>query len=442
MKQVLIALSILALLALCICAMVFVAVLPSLGDRLSQARQPAAATATTARGQNPTALPTVAPAANVTSAPRTGPSPTPPAKTFTNLFPQQLVFYLNTDSATQINQVSLIIQLDGQSSSLRFLPEFTPSKKISVAYEYNLQQNYLPPGVTGQFWWVLKDVDGKETPTAKESFRVDEPVIQWKKISNSKIAIYWYSGEQTFGQQVFDRAVQSLALLEKDTGVTVDRQVQIFLYGNRNDFLNALGPNVAGFEGGRTHPEFGVVLIDAGPRTINFAKEATTHEMTHVIMHAKISGALGEFSFPHWLDEGLAMYYETVPGPLNPQFSLPLKKAIDENTLLSLRSMAGRFPIDQVDLGYAESFSAVDYIYRKFGAPKMQALLLAIKVGGDFDELLQKTIGLNTDQLENEWRKEIGAKPRVIPTATPVGKGPTPFPTFSLSTDPTATPAK
>ena len=136
------------------------------------------------------------------------------------------------------------------------------------------------------------------------------------------------------------------------------------------------------------------------------------------------------------------MDYETIPGPLNPQFSIPLKKAIQEISLLSLRSMSGKFPIDQVELGYAESFSAVDFIYRKYGAPKMQQLLLAIKAGGEFDELLLKTIGLNTDQLENDWRKDIGAPQRVFPTATPVGKGPTPFPTFSLSTDPTVTPTK
>ncbi|MBI3914471.1 MAG: hypothetical protein HY327_09865 [Chloroflexi bacterium] len=410
--------------ALCVCAVFVAVLLPQVIQRASPAIAPPA--------QNPT------PRAQATA----GPAPTRPAKNYTNDFPRHLLFALDTESATEIRQVSLVIQVDGIQTSSRYLPEFAPSKKVSLVYDFDLQKNYLPPGVMGDFWWVLKDADGKETTTAKERFRVDEPVIQWKKVQNSKIAIYWYSGEQNFGQAIFDRAVASLALLEKDTGVTVDRQVQIFIYGNRNDFLNALGPNVAGFEGGRTHPEYSVVLIDAGARELTYARDATTHEMTHVIMHAKISGALGEFTFPHWLDEGLAMYYETTPGPLGAQFSIPLKKAIDTDTLLSLRSMAGRFPIAQVDLGYAESYSAVEYFYRKYGREKMQQLLLAIKAGGDFDELLSKVTGLNTDQFENEWRKDVGAKPRAASTATPVTGKPTPFPTFSLSTDPTATPAK
>ncbi len=405
MKQLAVALSILALLALCLCALVFVAIIPTLPERLAQIRMPAAR----------------------------------PSQPYTNAFPRRLIFLLDTDSPTEIKQVNLIIQLDAIPTSARYIPEFSGGKKIAVVYEYDLNKNYLPPGVTGQFWWVLKDADGKETQTQKESFRVDDPKIQWKKIENSKIAIYWYSGEASFGKTVFDGAVSALAFLERDTGVTAERQVQIFLYGNRNDFLAALGPNVAGFEGGRTHPEYNVVLIEAGPRSVTFAKDATVHEMTHVIMHAKIRGALGEFSFPHWLDEGLAMYFETIPGALNVQFALPLSKAIKDDTLLSLRSISGRFPIDAIDLGYAESFSVVDFIYRRYGREKIQQLLQAVKVGGNIDDILNQVIGVDTDGLEDAWRKDIGAKPR---TSTPATTHPTPFPTLSLSTDPTPTPSK
>ncbi len=436
LRNLLIALSVLVVCVVCVWGIVFVAALPTLMQRLAQTRDgaPAAATAparATGSAVTPGAL-----------AETPKPAMPVPSKSFTNEFPKRLLFALNTDSATEVKQVNLILQADGIPTSSRYIPEFTPGKKVSVVYEFDMQKNYLPPGVAGDFWWVLKDVDGKETTTKKERFRVDEPTIQWKKIENSQIAIYWYSGEQTFGKAIFDRAVEALARLEKDTGVKMDKQAQIFIYGNRNDFLNALGPNVAGFEGGRAHPEYGIVLIDAGARQLNYARDAAVHEMTHLVMHAKISGALGEFSFPRWLDEGLAMYYETVPGPLGAQFALPLNKAIREDTLLTLRSMTGRFPIDQIELGYAESFSVVDFIYRKHGREKMQQLLLAIKAGGDVDDILNKVLGVNTDALENEWRKDIGAKPRTAATATPATGKPTPFPTFALSTDPTPTPAR
>ncbi len=407
MRRLLIVLSIAALIVLCICAAGLAAFLPQIMERLAPPAPPAR-----------------------------------PAKTFVSDFPKRLTFSLESESAAEITQASLIIQADGQSSSARYIPEFTPGKKVSLVYEYDLQKYYLPPGVTGQFWWVLKDSDGKETQTAKEAFRIDEPKIQWKKIENSRIALYWYSGDQSFGQAIFDRAVASLALLEKDTGVTADRQTQIFIYGNRDDFLNALGPNVVGWEGGRTHPDYGIVLIEASSRELNYAKAATTHEMTHVVMHAKVRGALGEFSFPHWLDEGLAMYYETVPGTLSPQFAVPLKKAIQDDALLSVRSMLARYPLDQVELGYAESFSVVDFIYRKYGRAKMQELLLAIKAGGNFDELSQKVLGVDQDGLEVEWRNDIGAKPRAARTPTPADARPTAFPTFSLSTEPTPTPTR
>jgi hypothetical protein len=406
MRRLLIVLSILTLVVLCACAAIFAAFLPQITEQFAP--------------------------------------PTPPARprTFVSEFPKRLIFSTEVESGAEITQASLIVQADGQSSSARYIPEFTPGKKVSLVYEYDLQKHYLPPGVTGQFWWVLKDAEGKETQTQKEAFRVDEPKIRWKKIENSRVAIYWYSGDQSFGQAIFNRANASLALLEKDTGVTADRQTQIFIYGNRDDFLNALGPNVAGWEGGRTHPDYGIVLIEASSRELNFAQAATTHEMTHVVMHAKVRSGLGELTFPHWLDEGLAMYYETVPGSLHPQFATPLKKAIQNDTLLSIRSMSARYPVDQVDLGYAESFSVVDFIYRKYGRAKMQELLLAIKTGGDFDGLARQVLGVDQDGLENEWRKDIGAPPRAARTPTPADALPTPFPTYSLSTEPLPTPTR
>jgi hypothetical protein len=270
---------------------------------------------------------------------------------------------------------------------------------------------------------------------------VDDPSQQWKKLANDKLALYWYRGDDNFGKALFDRGVQAMGFLQQDTGVAVDRQIQVFIYGNRTDFFNALNPStVKGWEGGVTIAEYSIILINIEPSNLEWGKIATVHELTHQIIHQKISGPLGDYSMPRWLDEGLAMYYETVPGTLDSQFANLLNRAIQNDTLIALRTLAGAFPTDAAaaNLWYAESYSVVDFIFRHYGREKMAQLLQAFKKGGYYDDVLRAVLNIETEGLEAEWRKDIGAKPRAVVTRAITT--PTAFPTFALSTDYTPAP--
>ncbi len=273
-------------------------------------------------------------------------------------------------------------------------------------------------------------------------FRVDDPRFTWKKQANDKLALYWYQGTDSFAKAVFDRAMQAMEMLQRDTGVPVDNQVQILIYGDRPAFLEALGPSVKGTEGGVTFSNFvnGVVLMNFGPNELEWGKGATTHEMTHVIMHQRINSALGNSSFPTWLDEGLAMYYETNPGTLDRQFAVPLQRALQNDTVYRLRTLSGYFSSTSSaqELAYGQSYSIVEFMFRKYGREKIAQLLQAVKVGGHEEDLLKQVLGVGIDQLDNEWRKDQGLKPREI--VAPSNATPTAFPTFSLSTDPNPPP--
>jgi hypothetical protein len=138
------------------------------------------------------------------------------------------------------------------------------------------------------------------------------------------------------------------------------------------------------------------------------------------------------------MDEGLAVYNED-PGTADSQFTLPLKRAIQNDTLIPLRTLTSAFPADPnlANLSYGESWSFVDFLIRHYGQAKMGEFLKAVKQGGAIDDLFHQVYGLDLDGLEGEWRKDIGAQPRVIPTRSSLL--PTPFPTFGLSTDATPT---
>jgi len=144
---------------------------------------------------------------------------------------------------------------------------------------------------------------------------------------------------------------------------------------------------------------------------------ATPHELTHLIIHRKL-GDIGTVGFPRWVDEGLAMYYELVPPALEPEYETLLKRAIQNDTLLPLRTLSAilRPMPRQASLSYAQSFSVIDFIYRRHSKDKMAQLLAEFKQGGAFDEVFRKVLGVDTEGLEVAWRQDIGAKPRVIPT--------------------------
>ncbi len=361
---------------------------------------------------------------------------------FTNEFPKQLTFQLDAQASAKITDLVLYVQFDGVNSTNRQNPTFSSDTQVQAKYVWEMITNfYVPPGVSGAYWWTIQDSAGNKLETAKQSFRIDDRRRQWQKISNDKLAMFWYAGGDSFGKALFERAIQTVTTLQQDTCVIVDNQVQIIVYGDRDDFLKALGPSAKGTEGGVTFSNYinGIVLMNVEPSSLEWGKGATAHELTHVVMHQKIHSPLGESSFPTWLDEGLAMYYETNPGTLDSQFSGPLRRAIQSDTLYPLRSLSGYFNStwEMQNLAYGESYSVVDFLFRHYGRDKIAQLFQTIKVGGNVDDILRQVFGVDIDGLEVQWRKDIGAKPRVIPTRSLAT--PTPFPTFGLSTD--ATPA-
>lgn len=355
------------------------------------------------------------------------------ASEFTCNFRKELNFQVDAQSNAPITRVELVIDFV-ETGSFRGSAKFDEGTRVRATYTWNLEQKYLPPGVTGQFWWEITDQAGNKKTSAKQPFRVEDNRFRWQTLSEPRFALYWYGGGASFGKAIFERAVSAMDALQKDTGVTVERQLQIFLYDKRADFLSALEPVVNDWVGGRAYTDHGITLIHVSANDLSFGLVATPHELTHLIIHRKL-GEIGTAGFPRWLDEGLAMYYEFVPPKLEPEYETMLKRAIQNDTLIPLRVLSGNFATDarQATLSYAQSFSVVDFIYRRYGKDKMTQMLLEFKKGNAFDDVFQRILGLDTDGLENVWRQDIGAKPRAIPTRAPLA--PTAFPTFALSTD-------
>src|SRR4026207_2476193 len=104
--------------------------------------------------------------------------------------------------------------------------------------------------------------------------------------------------------------------------------------------------------GGQAFPDQNIVILGISPADIDWGRDAIVHELTHVLVGHLTFSCLGDV--PTWLNEGLAVYSE---GELDPASELQLEDAIQDNTLLTVRSLSSGFSEveDKAYLSYSQS---------------------------------------------------------------------------------------
>jgi hypothetical protein len=135
-----------------------------------------------------------------------------------------------------------------------------------------------------------------------------------------------------------------------------------------------------------------------------------SHELTHVIINQVTYNPYN--ALPFWLNEGLAMYIQYPDGTLPVQFSNALLKAVNENKLISVRSLSSPFSAysDKANLSYAESFSIVTYLIEQYGSSKILQYLDTFKQGSTYDGALQANYGFDMDELFYQWQIWVKAR--------------------------------
>lgn len=328
-------------------------------------------------------------------------------------FRERIVFHLDAASDSEINEVVLVYQMQTtrRPAATDAYPEFTPGATIYAEYDLDMRaQHYLPPGVEISYYWQVRDAAGRELETEPTVFTYDDNTHEWQELSNDRVALYWYRGSDDFGQTLFDRAVESLDSIERDLGVAVEHRIKLYVYGTYDDLRGALEEGAHEWTGGRSFSGAGypIILIGVAPNNLDWGLEAITHELTHAVIAQKMVPPFG--GLPHWMDEGLAVYYQGVSS----YEQTALEQAIRDNTLLSIRSLNSNFPTDRavVDLAYAESWSVVNFMFEQYGKEKVAELIEVFSVGAHQDDGLMEVLGFDVDGLEDEWRRYIGAPPR------------------------------
>ncbi|MCC7162023.1 MAG: hypothetical protein IT331_05995 [Anaerolineae bacterium] len=342
------------------------------------------------------------------------------SQTFQAQFPRSMQFAIQVESSAPIQTLRLTVWQDGVALGSRHTPKFAPERKVRAVFEWSFQAfgegGYLPPGTRGEYTWHIQDAAGNSYDTPRRAYGVEDNTQKWNVLSNDDLTVRWHAGNAAFGQAIFDRAVAAHEFLEHEVGIDSADPLEIFIYADKQEFFDALPAFSAEWTGGRMFPEYGVIMINFAPSQLEWGLRATSHELSHAILHAKIRGTIGQLSIPHWLDEGLAVYNETDDHAPDEQFEEAFQPAVRRNALIPLRSMQLQFPnaSEQAQLAYGQSYSVVKYMIQEHGKDKFAKLLNVYERGAAPDDALLEVYGMNQDQLENAWRRNVGAPERRV----------------------------
>jgi len=352
-------------------------------------------------------------------------------------FPDRITFSVSLQSSAEIKTITLeygVAQLTCGTVLAKAFPEFTPAKKVTAQWTWEMKQSgSQPPGAQIWWRWHVTDTAGNEQVTQKQTVTWLDNKNPWQMISGDSINLHWYGSGQAFGRELHDSAVHSLTDLAHSTGLKPDSPIDLYIYANTQDMRDAVLYE-PGWTGGLAYPEHNIVIIGIAPDQLAWGKRTEAHEMTHVMVGHLAFTCLG--SIPTWLNEGLAVYGEGGPEVSSQQ---QFKAAVTDNTLSSVRALSGNFSEDpgQADLSYSESYSLVNFLIKTYGQDKMLALLGALRDGATVDGGLQTIYGFDVEGFEDAWRAAIGARPRaatgnlaatptptIVPTIVPISGAP------------------
>jgi hypothetical protein len=338
-------------------------------------------------------------------------------------FPTALTFSLNAESSTNITQAILSYKIDKITTvavTTEVEPHFNTAPVVKTSWEWDMSTASLPPGAEVQYSWRIEDAAGHELETPWKTVQFDDNRYRWKSLIEGKISLFCYEGDQSFAQELMNAANEALDMLYRDTGVSLEQAVEIYIYASPEDLRSAL-INAQEWTGGVSFSDFGILAIGIAPANLAWGERAMAHELAHLVTYQITFNPYSDI--PTWLNEGLSMYAE---GPLDITFESLLDKAISEDALISVQTISSNFPVNttEAELSYAESYSLVQFLIQHHGQEKMLSLLRVFKQGSTYDNAVEEVYGFDTTGLDNLWRQSLGLGPRQA-TPTPQIK-PTP----------------
>jgi peptidase MA superfamily protein len=320
-------------------------------------------------------------------------------------FPLRANFNLSVTGAADIEDVRLHYRVARQSFvdvTSEVAVDFPPGNDFTA--EYTLDMRFIggfPPGTGLSYWWTLADRDGVVVTSEPAAMIFSDDRYTWQTQTQGSVTLHWYEGDDAFAAAILRAADDALNRLTAETGATLQRPVDIYIY---DSFQALLGAMVFPQEwtGGAAYSTYDAIVIGIPKDRLEWGISAVSHELAHLVIHQITDNPY--LRNPVWLDEGLAISAEPA---VREDYLVALQWAQDQDLLFSVRSLCSPFSAvpSLAILGYAQSWSLVQYLTDTYGQDKMLELLAVMSRGSDYDAALLEVYGFDIEGLDTLWRE-------------------------------------
>ncbi len=344
--------------------------------------------------------------------------------TFTNVnsaadFPAGITFSVEFETDEPISRAELLYASDGEESLRLVTVPFTDPMARSVSYFLDLQVYYFPPGIDFVFQWRLTGENGLRAESIQARAPWLDDRFAWTVIQTPELQVATYDGNAAFAQQILDSAQQAVDRIQTDLGAELDQQVRIWAYVNTTDFSGTKAPNSEEWSVGVAYPSLKLIMAVLPTGDTTEVGRVIPHEISHQVVAQAIRNPFK--LLPTWLDEGIAVGYQENG---NSHFPGMVQEAADRGALFSVRALNASFPYDgnQATLGYAQSFSIVNFIRDTWGQEGLANLVATYRDGVNHDQAALRALGVDLDELDRLWKESLGYEGDRAAAATDDGR--------------------
>ncbi|MGE5436719.1 MAG: peptidase MA family metallohydrolase, partial [Syntrophothermus sp.] len=233
--------------------------------------------------------------------------------------------------------------------------------------------------------------------------------FEWYYIQTEHFDIYFTKQGSMLAEFTAKAAEEALSSIQNSFKYRINNRITFIVYNSTNDFQET---NVTdqylteGIEGFTELFKNRVVIQFMG--SYKELRHLIHHELTHAVMNDMFFGGSIQnvitnninINLPLWFSEGMAEY-QSLGWDVNTD--MYIRDAAISEYLPDIPQLDGYF-------AYRGGQSVFYYISQKYGKEKIGELINKVKGNGNLEQGLKESIGLNLEELNERWKKDIKQK--------------------------------
>lgn len=324
------------------------------------------------------------------------------AKEHKIVFPDRLIFRLQAESNKPITGVEIFYRISGSSVQSYGYPTFTPGTNVMTEFSIKTSgTSYIPSGLHIEYFYRITDSTGNLLETEQASIAYRDPAYAWQELHHGDLVVVWHDINRKHVEKVVLEAEKRLVQAKAFFGIDNATEMKAIIVNNTREaqstfpFSSDTAKRRHIF-GGFAFGEYGLFMMHG----INV--DTMVHEATHLLLDQLTNSK--RTRMPDWLNEGLAMQFESDSGV----HIATVRNAVLKDRLLKLKNM-GSVPGKPQDIRifYAQSWSTVDYLIANYGRDRIRSLLTMINSGEKVERALGLVYGISIDELDMLWRERL-----------------------------------